>query len=1150
MTRPAELFEVRRRFFRSVHLAHDAQRPDACDGYAPTPLGRATLGRILDGLDDRRTERAWTLTGPYGVGKSAFVVLLAQLLGTGSSAALSTASRALRASDAPLADRVDAFRKASRGLCPVLVSGTYGPLLPALLDAVERAVLDNSRASPKQEQLLAELRALRARRAKPAELHRRVVRLFDALAALFGPRHGGVLVVIDELGKCLEYAAHGGGPADEIFLLQELAEAASRSGARPFLLVTLLHQAFDRYARDLAAETRAEWSKVQGRFEDVAFLDAPGELLRLAARTIARREGAAPKRFRPYDALADEAVALHLAPAEQRDTLRQLAPLHPTVALLLPGLCRGPLSQNERSLFGFLTSTAEGAFGSFLAATAEGEAPTYPLDRLYDYVAATLGPSRYALAAGRRWAAVDEALARLPDGEPALSARLLKAIALLDLLGTRDVRASRPALGFALADRVTTADAVGAALDGLVARSLVVYRRHRDAYALWEGSDVDLDAHFDEARRKQPGVDQVAELLRARMVLRPWVARRHFIETGTMRHFDVTFGTAGATLSEDPDGADGRIVYLLPDGGESHDDLLRAASGAGRRSDLVVGVPREGRGLLSAAQEWRAWDSLRGAVGALDHDPVARRELSARLSFATDRLDAAVQSCFGLVDGAEVDWVHDGEAPRWTGARALTAALSAACDRTFPDAPLLRNELLNRRVLSSAAAAARRSLLDAMVERAGDERLGIDGAPPELSMYASVLEAGGLHRKRHGAWTFGPPTAADPLRLLPTWRCVERFLDATESEPKRVRSLFDELARPPIGLREGPMPVLLFAVLLSTPGEVALFEDGSFVPELTGAVTERMFRRLDHFSVARYRLDAGRLAVLRALRTALGFPDEAGRPIELTRAVVRRVAQLPRYSRGTRRVGSAALAVRDAVLAARDPLGLLFRALPTALGLPPIERDAAHGDAYATALAATLDELSGAHPALLRSIERKLAESLGVEGEGDAFRAELGRRAKRLQGIATDLRLKAFLGRAAEPQAAHLDWLEGVAMVVGNRPPAEWTDGELTRFDVGLEEVRALFQRAEGLAAERLPLEASTADTVRVSLSGDGGAERRRAISLKPEQRGAVEGVEREILQLLEGRLGAEREVWLAALGRTLHGLLEPAKGPSEGGTP
>ena len=48
MTRLADLFEVRRRFFRSVHLATDARRPEASEGYLLTPLGKATLGRFLD----------------------------------------------------------------------------------------------------------------------------------------------------------------------------------------------------------------------------------------------------------------------------------------------------------------------------------------------------------------------------------------------------------------------------------------------------------------------------------------------------------------------------------------------------------------------------------------------------------------------------------------------------------------------------------------------------------------------------------------------------------------------------------------------------------------------------------------------------------------------------------------------------------------------------------------------------------------------------------------------------------------------------------------------------------------------------------------------------------------------------------------------
>ena len=34
----------------------------------------------------------------------------------------------------------------------------------------------------------------------------------------------------------------------------------------------------------------------------------------------------------------------------------------------------------------------------------------------------------------------------------------------------------------------------------LEGRSIVIYRRYNDAYALWEGSDVDIEARLREAR--------------------------------------------------------------------------------------------------------------------------------------------------------------------------------------------------------------------------------------------------------------------------------------------------------------------------------------------------------------------------------------------------------------------------------------------------------------------------------------------------------------------------------------------------------------------------------------------------------------------------------------------------------------------------
>lgn len=1118
MTTLAERFEVRRRFHRSVHLSTDANRADACDGYALTGVGRATLTRMLGGLAPGGIARAWSLTGPYGAGKSAFVVLLTQLLRR----PLVEARALLRSVDGgrELGALLDRVRGGDRGFTPVLITATFGSLVHSILDAIEAAL--HGRRGARVERALNEAHAIRVARGRATEAHRRVVALMADLAALSCDAHGGgVVLVIDELGKTLEHAARGDARADEVFLLQELAELAARSGDTPLLLVTLLHQSFDRYAKGLNAHTRAEWAKVQGRFDDVAFLDAPAELLRLAARSIHRRGGASRELFSRYDALAHEAVTLGLIDAASEPLLRDLAPIHPTVALLLPTLFRGPLAQNERSLFDFLSSRAPGSFGDFVA-TCDEQGASYSVDRLYDFLTSTLGPAQFSGPEGRQWAAVDEALARLGDRASPRSTSIVKAIGVLSILGSRAVRASRETLRFALSRGGDDAD-IARGIDDLREASHIVYRRHSDAFALWGGSDVDLDARFDEARRVTPAIESLSDLLRERAVLRPKVARRHFIETGTLRYFDVSLATPeGARLDVDEarEGADGRIVYLLPAGDESPRDLVEIAARTSHAPDVVVGVPEASNALLSVVRDWCAWETVRTRGGDLDGDAVARKELASRIRATSVELDAAVAACFGVGDDVSVSWVRGGAVQSWSGPRGVTWGLSAVCDEAYAEGPRLRNELLNRQSLSSAAAAARRALLDAMIASGDRARLGIEGAPPEWSMYACLLAEGGIHRERGGVWGFGPPPPEDPLRLAPTWRAIEAFLDTTGQGARPLRELFAALARRPIGLREGPAPVLFFSVALASPGEVALFEDGTFVAELSGAVVERLLRRIDHFSVARYRVTGDRAAAVEALRAVVGA--DAARPIDLVRAIVRRVSGLPRYTRSTRRVGPLGLAAREAILAARDPLKLLFQDLPTALGVDPIEAVEGREEAvenYARSLKSALSELGDAYPALLSSVEAALARGFDIDATGDGFREALTTLARRLTTVAVDLRLRAFLGRAMVTGGGLQEWIEGVAMVVGNRPPSEWSDAELARFELGVEELCALVRRAESLS---LPVTPPRPE-------------------VRPEDAPLVADAEREILRVLEASLGGRREVWLAALGRTLHRVMESA---------
>ena len=82
---------------------------------------------------------------------------------------------------------------------------------------------------------------------------KRLPEVTDAVTAAF-------LVFIDEMGKFLEGAANDN---TDLFLFQELAERASRSGKR-LIVVGILHQAFEEYAHRLTRESRDEWSKNPG----------------------------------------------------------------------------------------------------------------------------------------------------------------------------------------------------------------------------------------------------------------------------------------------------------------------------------------------------------------------------------------------------------------------------------------------------------------------------------------------------------------------------------------------------------------------------------------------------------------------------------------------------------------------------------------------------------------------------------------------------------------------------------------------------------------------------------------------------------------------------------------------------------------------
>ncbi|MDE0343140.1 MAG: ATP-binding protein, partial [Deltaproteobacteria bacterium] len=791
---------ITRRFLRSIRIDSDFGAVTSLEGFVCPQSFANVLLTMARHVSETR-QGAYTWTGPYGSGKSSLVVALSALL-HGNAGLQTEAARVFGG-------------KVTRAIRKALPTGTKGwrvlPVVARRDDPV--AVIGEA---VKREGLV-------SRKPRGGWTETNLITTLTSAAAERPKVHGGLVLFIDELGKFLEAAVQEGS---DIYVLQQLAEAASRSNGR-FLVVGVLHQAFEEYAHRLSHEVRDEWAKIQGRFMDLVVNTAGEEQIDLISRAIE-----SDHRPRTPSAVAS-AVAAFLRRDRPHDAERLAAmleacwPLHPVVACLLGPISRRRFGQNQRSIFGFLNSAEPHGFQDFLN---QGFAEhLYGPDCLWDYLRANLEPSILVSPDGHRWALAADALERCEarSGD-VLHVRLLKTIAVIDLFKERSGLLPNSELL-----RTCFPDISDNELEKTLAQldtwSFTIFKKFLDARAIFAGSDFDID------RAVRTALDEIDEIdfheLKSLAGLQPILAKRHYHDTGAFRWFDVNIvpvsGLAEFTAAAGPrDGVIGQFLLTIPTVGESETYTERLCRGAARRNeewDTVVGVSKRSWTVVPLARELLALDRVANDHPELAGDPVARREVSARLAALQAVLETELRKAF---DNAL--WFRKYHQPKHLRQADLNGIASDLADRRFDKSPRLHNELLNRRRPSSSAIAAQNNLLRRMVLKQGAPRLGIDGFPAERGLFASLLETTGLYIRRGSNWRFVAPTACkdDLCRLGPIWETASQFVKENASRTVPISELFNEWSKPPYGVKDGLMPILAVAFVLSQRDRLAVYRDG------------------------------------------------------------------------------------------------------------------------------------------------------------------------------------------------------------------------------------------------------------------------------------------------------------------------------------
>lgn len=1042
---------VNRRFQRSIRVDTDIDEPTALDGFiCPSSTAQALLSMARQVVETG--QGAFTWTGPYGSGKSSLVVALAALLGAdGRTRVQARAAIGLEAGG----ELVSLLKAGRKGWITLPVVGSRTDAALAVAEALDGPRRGRKRTSISGNEVIEKLKTAAA----------------EAPGA-------GLILVIDEMGKFLEHAAFGDA---DVYFFQQLAEAASRSSRR-LIVIGILHQAFDDYAHRLTREVRDEWLKIQGRYSDIPINVAGEEQIALIGRAI---EAEAPASIRP--------IARGIAAAIQRNRpgtgssldqeLADCWPLHPVVACLLGPLSRRRFGQNQRSVFGFLNSAEPHGFQDFLRITPADGLQTYQPAALWDYLRANLEPSILASPDGHRWSLAVEAVERCEArGGDLDHLELVKTIALIDLFKERSGLLPSPDV-LAHASPGVSAARLKSMLDQLAAWSIVIYKSHLGAYAIYAGSDFDIESAVGQALARMTGIDFAR--LRHLAMLQPILAKRHYHTTGALRWFDIDIAPLAQGVDRvrryvPQNGATGLFLLLIATEAEAPSRARKLWEQAASSTDdvpVAVGRSRDGYSIRELAQELLALEAVRAERAELNGDAVARREVNARIARAAADLEERVRQAFLSAEWkAAASGTPDAtlSIPQDAGPAGLNAVASSLADSRYPSSPRLHNELLNRIKPSSNAMAAQKALLKAMVDGRGQDRLGILGFPAHGGLYASLLEATGLYQPatdERGGYRFNEPPPNAPTRLMPLWVAADRLFGSAGPTGANLRDLLKLWQAPPFGLRDGLFPVLAIAYIASRVDSLAIYLDEAFQPRLSSLLTDRLAQDPGCIRVRWSTVSDFHRKVLSGVAEAIashgGLTDghSIAEPLEIARGLVGVITGLKPWTLKTTRLSPTALQVRNLAKLANDPNKFLLDDIPAAFGDPNPTGAGKTGDALSiiAAVSIGLEELVRAYQAMLHELASTMLHELRIAGNTEAEIAELHLRAETVRGLTGNYRLDAFATRLMSYTGSEEE-VEGIASLAANKPPRDWVDRDIDQARIEIASLAQEFVRAEGLA--------------------------------------------------------------------------------------
>lgn len=907
-----------------------------CDSYILSTSSIQTLRRIFI----TNTSNSIAITGPFGSGKSSLLIYLDALLSKDKK--FKVCVDKLEEKDAEIYSEYQKFvGNKKKGFFSIKVVGEHISFKKAFIATLlEYKELEETHSFIKSNKDTSFTLLLK-------QLNKEVNKL----------GYTGLLILIDELGKIIEYASEKYLDSD-IHALQDLAEYVNKQSN--MRLVVALHKSFKDYVQNTTHMSFTEWDKIQGRFDSIIFQDDFYELMHIFEEAITINSSKAMQKVSQKVSSIFTTYKKHMTDKHipvDASSLAKLAPLHPFSSLALFHIFSKHF-QNQRSVFSFLSAQEPYSFQSYINKEA-GEETLYTIDMLFDYINYISNAYAVNMVDKESWKLVNEYLDSANVLTP-VQQKIIKSIALVSAFGLENlIKLDKETFELTLSDSLNIATEI----KELEERGLILYKRATHSFALIEEISINIDEELTSIIKNQVKIDykdEINKIIEKDMIL----AKRFHIETGTAKFFTKEF------LDSDVDKSKSLKFKLLYIGSEVlENDIINVSEKNNSCVYIPLPLTNQVKGLIDLSL---AINSLLSKKDILSNLRV-RKILQGMLNTNKNEINR-------ILDIKE-KLFYSGKAIPFSSEK-LQQTISKILKATYPDMPIIINDLVNPLQHDVSVPVGMKKLFEHMLKNEKDEKLSIEKFPAHMAIYLSVIKRSGLHQQKSGKWSFIAPINNN---FSPIWK---KLISHTKSQKNiTIDSMAEMLQLEPYGLNEDAAKFVLFLFLIINEPNIHFFREKTYQFDFDIDQLMDVWKNSKLYTIRWYELSKNEEAIFAKYIQIFDKyfeTDYSKKNIKyIFQKLYMKLNALPKYCHQTKALSNKAVSLRSGILISKEPHATFFEVFPHALEYK--ELNASNIDNFIIDFKEAFNEIVFSYKKIVLELEQVLAEAFDLSSKHYPF---------------------------------------------------------------------------------------------------------------------------------------------------------------------